>query len=220
LARPAVTDCAAYLNLWFNSSQHGQQYFSECIYGAGRPTSASISSAPRLSRCLRSGSSSRSLPGSIGCSQLRTTYRTASTLRRVVLSEAHRQSSRRPSAETLSHEAYLTMETGNRPKLSTSANRNVTNSIRSPANDKWRPIRPTARPENCHNVVTRHVRHGRKHCDDHGRSSQVKALAGTTGNAPRPPHTERCRIPMQPRDRKYRSGVMDGVRRQQRDSRN
>jgi hypothetical protein len=117
LARPAVTDCAAYLNLWFNSSQHGQQYFSECIYGAGRPTSASISSAPRLSRCLRSGSSSRSLPGSIGCSQLRTTYRTASTLRRVVLSEAHRQSSRRPSAETLSHEAYLTMETGNRPKL-------------------------------------------------------------------------------------------------------
>jgi type I restriction enzyme S subunit len=37
LARPAVTASCAYLNLWFNSSQHGQRYFSDCIYGAGRP---------------------------------------------------------------------------------------------------------------------------------------------------------------------------------------
>jgi len=37
LARPAVSASSAYLNLWFNSSQHGQRYFSDCIYGAGRP---------------------------------------------------------------------------------------------------------------------------------------------------------------------------------------
>jgi type I restriction enzyme, S subunit len=37
LARPAVPECSAYLNLWFNSSQHGQHYFADCIYGEGRP---------------------------------------------------------------------------------------------------------------------------------------------------------------------------------------
>ncbi|MEB4211301.1 restriction endonuclease subunit S [Mycobacterium sp. 94-17] len=37
LARPAVPECSAYLNLWFSSLQHGQHYFADCIYGEGRP---------------------------------------------------------------------------------------------------------------------------------------------------------------------------------------
>ena len=37
LARPALAELGPFLNLWFNSSEHGRGYFEECIYGAGRP---------------------------------------------------------------------------------------------------------------------------------------------------------------------------------------
>jgi type I restriction enzyme S subunit len=37
LARPALTELAGFLNLWFNSEEHGQSYFADCMYGAGRP---------------------------------------------------------------------------------------------------------------------------------------------------------------------------------------
>lgn len=36
LARPAIQELAAYLNIWFNSAQHGQRYLNDRAYGAGR----------------------------------------------------------------------------------------------------------------------------------------------------------------------------------------
>jgi type I restriction enzyme, S subunit len=37
LVRPARAELGPFLNLWFNSPEHGHGYFEECIYGAGRP---------------------------------------------------------------------------------------------------------------------------------------------------------------------------------------
>ena len=37
LVRPARAELGPFLNLWFNSPEHGRGYFEECIYGAGRP---------------------------------------------------------------------------------------------------------------------------------------------------------------------------------------
>ena len=37
LLRPADTRLTPFLNLWFNSPQHGRQYLDKCMYGAGRP---------------------------------------------------------------------------------------------------------------------------------------------------------------------------------------
>jgi type I restriction enzyme, S subunit len=37
LVRPVDKRLTPFLNLWFNSPQHGRGYFNDCIYGAGRP---------------------------------------------------------------------------------------------------------------------------------------------------------------------------------------
>jgi len=37
LIRPMIAANAAYLNLWFNSPDHGRRYFDRCMYGQGRP---------------------------------------------------------------------------------------------------------------------------------------------------------------------------------------
>jgi type I restriction enzyme S subunit len=37
LVRPADARLTPFLNLWFNSPEHGRHYFEDCIYGAGRP---------------------------------------------------------------------------------------------------------------------------------------------------------------------------------------
>lgn len=35
--RPVAPDIATYLNYWLNSSEHGQRYLDDCMYGQGRP---------------------------------------------------------------------------------------------------------------------------------------------------------------------------------------
>jgi type I restriction enzyme, S subunit len=37
LMRPVDAQFSSFLNLWFNSPEHGRGYFEECMYGAGRP---------------------------------------------------------------------------------------------------------------------------------------------------------------------------------------
>lgn len=37
LVRLTNSELTGFLNLWFNSPNHGQAYFDDCIYGAGRP---------------------------------------------------------------------------------------------------------------------------------------------------------------------------------------
>lgn len=48
LVRPVDARLTPYLNLWFNSPQHGRRYFEECLYGAGRPhlSFSQLKSAP------------------------------------------------------------------------------------------------------------------------------------------------------------------------------